>query len=288
MKVLGLKTFALPLLATMLALAGCPSDDDAGSSDTEDSDSSTSTSGTDSASTTSTTSAGMTTTTTDGTTTDGTSTTTDGTSGGVVPQPNGAECEVNDQCESGFCFFVSLLGGVCGECITEDDCDSGGCTPPNPLSDPPVPAACNDGGIGEGCNTDAVCMDDLTCIEFINVPNILEISTCGECESDADCTDGTATECAPQVDVANFTGQQTCVEPNSVPAGQGCDFEGMGEECEEGLLCAEIDIMMLISFGLCGECEVDADCTEMGEVCNDPDVDIDTGEVTPPLCGPMQ
>jgi hypothetical protein len=285
MKVLGLKTFALPLLAGTLAMAGCPSDDSPSGSDTDNGSSSTS--GTDSASTTSTTTAGMTSASTTDTSTTSTSTTTSGSSGGVVPQPNGADCEVDAECESGHCFFISLLGGVCGECVTEEDCDGGGCTPPNPLVDPPLPATCNDGGLGEGCNTDAVCQDGLTCIEFINVPNVLEISTCGECTSDADCTDGTATECAPQIDVANFTGQQSCVDPGSVPAGGGCDYMANGEECEMGLLCASVDIMSLLTFGLCGECQVDADCTTMGEVCLDPDVNLDTGEVTPPLCGPM-
>jgi len=36
---------------------------------------------------------------------------------------------------------------------------------------------------------------------------------------------------------------------------------------------------------VCGDCSVDADCTEP-DVCLAADIDVTTGMVTPPTCGP--
>jgi len=283
---LGCKQLAPWLLAGALAITGCADEDNPGSGDTEDTEDSSDTDDSMSTTTSGTTTGETTDTTTTTTTTDSsTTTTTDGGSTtGVQPQPDGAECTVDAECESGKCYFISLLGGVCGECNEDADCPDGGCTPPNPLVEPAIPPACNDGELGGGCETTEVCQDDLTCVTFIEVPSVATISTCAECESDADCAGGQ--QCAPQIDVANFSGQFSCVDDGSVPAGQGCDLAGEAEECEAGLLCAAVDVGGFVEFGLCAECGVNADCTEMDEVCNDPDVNLETGEITPPMCGP--
>jgi len=204
--------------------------------------------------------------------------------GPVEPQPNGSTCSENEECISGFCFVVQLLGGICGECLMDSDCEGGGCSLPNPIAMPPVGAVCNDGGPGEGCMTSDVCQDGLVCASIINVPGILEANTCSECTMDSDCDKGLL--CSPTYDVLNISGQKTCVEPMMVPNGEGCDFAGSGDmACMSGI-CSAINIMDLLMLGVCGECEVDADCdVPGGEVCLPADVDTTTGVVTPPLCG---
>ena len=205
--------------------------------------------------------------------------------GPAEPQPNGSTCSENEECESGFCFVVQFLGGICGECLVDADCPDGGCSLPNPIAMPPVGAVCNDGGPGEGCMTDDVCQDGLVCASIISVPGILEANTCSECTMDADCAEGLL--CSPSYDVLNISGQRICVEPMSVPNGEGCDIEGTGNEACMSGICAEINIMEgLLVLGICGECGVDADCDmAAGEVCLPADIDTTTGVVTPPTCG---
>jgi hypothetical protein len=204
--------------------------------------------------------------------------------GPVEPQPNGSPCDDNAECESGFCFEVMLLGGVCGECLVDADCPDGGCSLPNPIAMPPVGAVCNDGGPGDGCMTSDVCQDGLVCATILSAPPILEASTCSECIMDSDCE--APMLCSPTYDVLNVSGQKTCVMPGTVPNGEGCDFAGTGDmACMSGL-CAAINIMDLLMVGICGDCEVDADCDmAAGEVCLPADVDTTTGVVTPPTCG---
>jgi hypothetical protein len=205
--------------------------------------------------------------------------------GPVVPQPNGSTCAENEECESGYCFVVQFLGGICGECLMDVDCPDGGCSLPNPIAMPPVGAVCNDGGAGEGCQTSEVCQDGLVCASIISVPGILEANTCSECTMDTDCDKGML--CSPTYDVLNISGQKTCVEPGTVVNGEGCDImSGTGNmACMSGI-CATINIMDLLMVGVCGECGVDADCDVMaGEVCLPADVDTTTGVVTPPTCG---
>lgn len=199
------------------------------------------------------------------------------------PMPNGASCEVNEECISGFCYFISILGGICGECNADTDCPEGGCSLPNPLAMPPVGATCNMGEPGAGCMSDEICQDGYTCETILEVPGILEALTCSECETDADCDPGLL--CSPTYDILNISGQKVCVEPGAVVNGEGCDHLGTGDmACMSGL-CATVDIMMLLQLGVCGDCEVDADCTPP-DVCLPADIDIMTGAVTPPLCGP--
>ena len=52
--------------------------------------------------------------------------------------------------------------------------------------------------------------------------------------------------------------------------------------CESGI-CAMVDIMMIAQVGVCGDCEVDADCMD-GMVCSSADIDLDLLEVIPPTC----
>jgi Cys-rich repeat protein len=215
---------------------------------------------------------------------DGTSVGTSATNGDdpPEPQPNGSECNSNEECESGMCFHVSILGGLCGECLVDDDCPDGGCSIPNPLSDPPQGATCNNGEQGGGCMSDDVCVDDLTCEVILDIPGIFTASTCSQCETDGDCGDGQL--CSPAYDIPNLSGARVCVDPGTVANGEGCDHTGSGDDACESGFCHEYDVMGFLTLGVCGECKVDADC-EDGEVCNDPDVDLDTLEVTPPTCG---
>ncbi|HET6585943.1 MAG TPA: hypothetical protein VFG69_20945 [Nannocystaceae bacterium] len=199
------------------------------------------------------------------------------------PQPNGSECTENEQCVSGFCFVIQVLGGLCGECLVDADCpDGGGCSLPNPLAMPPVGAVCNDGEAGEGCMTDDVCQDPLVCATILEVPGILTAATCSECTMDSDCTDGML--CSPSYDVLNISGQKTCVMPMSVPNGEGCDFAGTGDMACMSEICAAVNVNNLLMVGVCGECEVDADCMAP-DTCQPAALDMDTGVVTPPLCG---
>lgn len=198
------------------------------------------------------------------------------------PQPNGSECSENEECVSGFCFVIQVLGGLCGECLVDADCPDGGCSLPNPLAMPPVGAVCNDGGAGEGCMTTDVCQDPLVCATILEVPGILTASTCSECTMDSECMDGML--CSPSYDVLNISGQKTCVAPMSVPNGEGCDFAGTGDMACMSEICAAVDVMGLLMVGVCGECEVDADCMAP-DTCQPAALDMQTGTVTPPLCG---
>ncbi len=277
-------TFSMTALVVGLIAVGCPASDDgdtgniSGSIGTGDS-------GTDSASASVTATEGMTSMGSASVGTDGSGGSgSDGgsSSGGGEPKPDGANCMDNAECESGMCFYIELIGGVCGECLSDADCPAGGCSLPNPLATPPVGAHCNMGEEGQGCMTDEVCQDGLFCATILEVPGIFTAATCSQCLTDADCTDGML--CQPTYDVLNISGERTCVMPGTVPNGQGCDFAGAGDmACMSGV-CAMVDIMMLLQLGVCGDCEVDADCT-MPEVCLDPDIDIMTGEVTAPTCG---
>ena len=218
-------------------------------------------------------------------TTDMTSVGSDESSTGTVePQPNGAMCEDNSQCESGFCYFIAILGGICGECNVDTDCPSGGCSLPNPLAQPPTGAHCNMGAPGDGCMSDDICQDGTVCATILDAPGILTASTCSECLTDDDCMNGQL--CGFTYDVLNISGERICVDPGSVMDGQGCDFMGSGDmQCMSGL-CADVSIMDILHVGVCGQCGVNADCMPP-DVCLMADIDIMTGMVTPPTCGPM-
>ena len=220
-------------------------------------------------------------TTTDPVTTDPTTAevTTDPTGGGL---PDGSTCEFGEDCASGECYVIDLLGGICGQCDEDSDCDGGGCTLPNPLASPPTPSVCNDGSYGDGCESDFVCADELQCAQVVEIPGIVEIATCSECVSQRDCAMGST--CEPDIALAAFTGVKRCVGNGTLANGQTCDHVATGDiACGSGF-CAAADIMGVLQVGVCSACEVDADCPSGS--CTPPQVDIMTGVPTPGTCAP--
>jgi len=202
-----------------------------------------------------------------------------------TPQPDGGGCTEDCECESESCFFIAAIGGICGECKGDDDCEGGGCSIPNPLAEPPTGAFCSDGSNGTGCETDAACADGLSCGTLLEAPGILTLATCGECLVDGDCDNGQL--CSPTIDIGAFTGELLCVDPGTVPNGQACDHLGTGSDACESGICATIDVMSVIQIGVCGECDVDADCMDKNMMCADPDLD-DMMTVIPPMCVPIR
>jgi hypothetical protein len=193
--------------------------------------------------------------------------------------PDGSSCECGDQCASGKCYVVPLIGGQCGECESDADCPNGGCSIPNPLAG--TGSACNSGNLGAGCESDAVCSAGLTCETVMDVAGIITVLGCSSCATDSQCAGDL---CIPVVSVQDFSGHWECSAPGSTPNGQSCDLDGSGDlACVND--CAEANIMGLVTLGVCSDCDEDADCSA-GQVCADPEVDITTGDVTPSVCVP--
>lgn len=193
----------------------------------------------------------------------------------------GAVCTNDDECASCNCYLVPLLGGQCGECNEDADCAEttmGGCTPPNPFMN--NGSTCNMGEAGGGCESDEVCQDGLSCGIVLDVLGIIQISTCGECMSDDECTDQI---CAPVVDVMAFNGQNTCIDANSLPQNSFCQLEGNGDEACESGICSTIDIMGFAEVGACGECNTNDDC-EPGQTCEPGEFNIDEGMLVGSAC----
>lgn len=188
-------------------------------------------------------------------------------------------CSADAECISNKCFVVPLLGGICGECKVDDDCNNGGCTFPNPLMG--SGAVCNQGEKGAGCMSDEVCADPnaATCGLALDTSPILEVFTCGECKTNADCEAQTP-NCSPSIDIANLTGILECVPDGNVPNNSSCNR--MEENnvpignaaCQSGK-CGTAVVMGVVQIGVCGECFIDADC-DPGETCQDAEVDNDT------------
>lgn len=195
-----------------------------------------------------------------------------------MPQPDGSMCQESCECGSDACFVLGPLGGLCGECIVDADCPDGGCTIPNPLSEPPEGAVCNDGSLGGGCQTDAACQDPLICVTVIDIPGILTSVTCSECEADADCVAGL---CSPDYEIQALSGHWICVDVGSVPNGGACDFLGSGDAACASGHCAIGDLLGVTQIGVCGECEDDGDCG-VG-ICEPPVVDLMSG-LSPSIC----
>lgn len=271
---------SIALLGALAALPGCG--DDKRGTETE------ATTGTTEATTevdTSTSSSGTTddsgsgSTTTTGTTADETT----GTSGGptTTGNPNGAangeECSSDAECMSGNCYVVPLLGGQCGECNEDADCALGGCTPPNPFET--NGSTCNMGEPGGGCESDEVCMDGLTCSTVLDIAGLIQINTCSNCQSDADCGNQI---CAPVVDVQGFSGLNDCIDANTIPQDGYCDLEGNGDAACASGICSTIDIMGITEIGACGECNSDADCN--GGACVEGVFDLNTAELAGSTC----
>ncbi len=193
--------------------------------------------------------------------------------------PDGEQCTSGDECASGECYVVGVLGGVCGECSDDSDCDFG-CNAPNPLAMPPEGSTCGQGNLGENCENDDACDGLLECVEVLNVPGVIDLSSCSECDVDGDCMPGQV--CNVDLDVADFSGVWTCENTGTVPLGGSCALAGSGDEACASTFCAAADIMGLIQLGICSECEVNGDCMP-GEVCLEPEVGLD-GTVVPGTC----
>lgn len=243
--------------------------------------------------TTTTTSGPSTTTSTTGPTTATTTTataTTDATTFGTDtegspppgPLPDGSQCTDDFECQSGQCYSLGPLGGVCGECTSDADCDSGGCSPPNPVANPPEGSRCNAGLLGAGCESSSACDSELVCADVLIIPGFIDIRSCSECEVDSDCPG--AELCAPIYQIADLSGFKVCVSPGSLPLGAGCDFEGSGDaSCQSGH-CAIADGMGLFELGVCSQCESEADCPGP-QMCAPPQIDFQTGALLPGGCG---
>lgn len=205
----------------------------------------------------------------------------EGSTGEPGGLPNGSMCDLDLQCDSSFCFVVGPLGGVCGECEADTDCDAGGCSVPLPLANPVQGAVCNDGSLGDGCDTDAACADALVCATIIDVPGIITNETCGECAIDADC--GPAEVCSPAYDVPAFGGAWTCEGEGTLPNGAGCRLDGLGPAACASGICTPGDVLGILQLGVCGACEFDNECP-MGQTCQPAQVDLQAG-LTGSFCG---
>lgn len=185
---------------------------------------------------------------------------TGGETGPVGPQPNGSMCGGADECESGFCYQVPMLGGVCSECLMDSDCETGTCA----VDFNALYAVCTDGSLGMMCDSDEGCMGELVCTELLDTGGIFNASFCSECGPSAPCAGEQM--CNPVYDTMGIGGHMSCVDPGSVENGQGCPIDGGvgdGSVCMSGH-CTAASLFMFIELGVCGECEIDADCPDMG------------------------
>lgn len=220
----------------------------------------------------------------------GTGGTTDGQCADTPDQPDDSPCSDASGCgcASGKCYIVPALGGYCGECLGDADCGGGGCTVPNVIAG--VGSKCNDGGPGDGCQSDAVCKDPSAplCKLVLDVPGILAVATCSACRSNADCPDPALHNCSPDYDLAGFAGQYTCKADGSLPNNSGCNLadclgEPLGDRACASGHCGEATVMGLLKLGICGECNGDADC-DPGLACSDPLVDLQTTVLLGSVC----
>ncbi len=195
-----------------------------------------------------------------------------------LPQ-NGSVCQTNEDCASGACY-ASILGSVCGECLSDDDCEYG-CTPPYPLDPSQQWALCNDGELGDSCESSAACVSaELQCVSFANVAGVLSISTCSECATSDDCPGSMV--CNEFFNAGEFRGGFACVNPGSEFDGSFCTVGAIGEAaCISH--CAAGNYMGLFNFGVCSECGSDADC-DAGMTCQPPELDLDAGTSTTATC----
>lgn len=207
------------------------------------------------------------------------------------PQPdmgpqlaNGANCLDNDACASTQCLTIPFLGGQCGECDDDEDCLSGGCTVHSPYA--ATGSTCNDGSAGDGCESDDACSGDLHCGVVLDILGLIELGTCGQCATDADCTDGAAAFCTPIVDTEEFSGQRFCLAANSLSLDDYCDLDGGGETQCASNFCSPVDANGLAEVGACGECQVGSDMgCQVGETCTAGTYDLNgTGALTGSRC----
>jgi hypothetical protein len=113
------------------------------------------------------------------------------------------------------------------------------------------------GNLGEQCQGDTDCAEDLVCNNIMGLGGI-----CSECASDADCPDG-----------GNCTFDGAWFACGDGSQGQMCETD---DSCADGLFCAEvINTGGLINGNFCSECAEDTDCAD-GLLCA-PSVDFAGG-----------
>lgn len=192
------------------------------------------------------------------------------TDGGSTPLPNGGMCTSPLECESGYCYQIPMLGGVCSECLEDAHCDMGTCS----LDPAALYAVCTDGSLGVMCDSDEGCMGDLVCTSLVNTGGLIPADFCSECR-DGDLFCEGEQVCSPVYDLAMFQGYHACLDPGSVPNGGGCPLNGLmgdGTVCASGM-CGVATLLNVIPLGVCGECLDDMDC--MGpSTCQPPSADM--------------
>jgi hypothetical protein len=189
---------------------------------------------------------------------------TDPDSGGGGPQPNGGQCESNEGCDSGFCYVLPMIGGVCSECLMDSDCEMGTCA----LDAAQMFAVCTMGELGDMCDSDEGCMGELVCTELIDTGGFFNASFCSTCGPTLACEGDDI--CTPVYDPAGFSGHLECAAPGSVPNDGGCPLDdammGDGTVCASGFCSAADAFMGFVFLGVCGDCNVDEDCA-MDQTC---------------------
>lgn len=202
-----------------------------------------------------------------------------GETAGPGPQPNGGQCESNEGCDSGFCYVLPMIGGVCSECLMDSDCEMGTCA----LSVDVMYAVCTMGELGDMCDSDEGCMGELVCTQLIDTGGFFNASYCSTCGPTLAC-EGTDV-CAPIYDAMGIGGQMECAAVGSVPNGGGCplDDQGMGDGtvCMSGICSVADAFMGFVQLGVCGDCNSDDDCT-MPATCTPAAVDM--GGITGSVC----
>jgi len=206
--------------------------------------------------------------------------------GEVCPAPDAAElggaCADGCDCVTEECFVVGPLGGVCSECDSDEDCPDAesGCNFGNPLNG--TAATCSDGSVGSGCQSADACQAGLFCPTLIEVPGIISVATCSECEADGDCMGGQL--CVPTYDIENIAGNYLCVDAGTIADDEGCNLMGDGSECIS-TNCAPASLMGIPVVGVCSPCNEDMDCA-MGETCQFPEVAVNGTalELVPGAC----
>lgn len=201
--------------------------------------------------------------------------------GPLPPQPNGSMCTVGEECESGKCYVLPMIGGVCSDCLEDADCPMGTCA-----LDPNVGyATCSDGGLGAMCDTPGQqggCQDGLVCAELLDTMGFFPANFCSECVSDGDCSNGQL--CSPTYDTMALGGYKACVDPGSVPNDQGCDHLGSGDQACMSGYCSAADVMGFLEIGVCGECDPDTNMgCGMNQTCSPPTAD--QGGLSGATCG---
>jgi hypothetical protein len=116
----------------------------------------------------------------------------------------------------------------------------------------------------------------------LDVPGIITVATCGECETSADCGPAEPV-CTPVYDLPDFTGVLVCKAPGSVANDQGCSLAPDGAQACASGTCAASDVMGLFKLGICSECDADADC-QPGQICTPALVDLGAGVLIGSVC----